>query len=105
MSRLGTGLSRTDWLDEGQRLLRGRGIEGVSIRALTDGLGVSKGSFYHHFKDLDDYLATLADYFSNEQMIDFFERALAANTADAKNVELFFINTTPLDGVRGSGAP
>ncbi len=82
MSRLGTGLSRTDWLDEGQRLLRGQGIEGVSIRALTDGLGVSKGSFYHHFKDLDDYLAALADYFSNEQMIDFFERARSQSSDD-----------------------
>ena len=75
MSRLGTGLSRTDWLDEGQGLLRDFGIGGVTIRVLTEALGVSKGSFYHHFKDLDDYLDALADYFSNEQMFDFFERA------------------------------
>ena len=82
MSRLGTGLSRTDWLDEGQALLRDRGIEGVSIRTLTDGLGVSKGSFYHHFKDLEGYLEALADYFSNEQMIDLFKRARSQASDD-----------------------
>ena len=82
MSRLGTGLSRRDWLDEGQALLRDGGIDGVTIRALTQALGVSKGSFYHHFKDLDDYLEALADYFSNEQLTDFLERARTQATED-----------------------
>lgn len=82
MSRLGTGLTRNDWLDEGQALLRDNGIDGVSIRTLTVALGVSKGSFYHHFQDLDDYLDALADYFSNEQMIAYFEQAQRQATDD-----------------------
>ena len=84
MSRLGTGITRNGWLDSGQELLRERGIEGVSIRALTEILGVSKGSFYHHFEDLQDYLTALADYFSNEQLTDFFARARRQATEDPR---------------------
>lgn len=82
MSRLGTGVTRIGWLDAGQALLRDHGIEGVSVRALTEVLGVSKGSFYHHFEDLQDYLDALADYFSNEQLTDYFNRAHQQATED-----------------------
>ncbi len=82
MGRLGTGLTRSDWLEQGQTLLREAGIEGVSIRALTEALGVSKGSFYHHFRDLDDFLDALADFFSNEQLVAYFARARAEATGD-----------------------
>lgn len=82
MSRLGTGITRRDWLDAGQMLLRDRGVDGITIKALTESLSISKGSFYHHFDDLSDYLEALADYFSNEQLIDFFSQARANATDD-----------------------
>lgn len=61
-------LGRRDWLEAGQRLLRTDGVGGLKLRKLTDSLGVSTGSFYHHFSDFDAYLVALAKYYSGEQL-------------------------------------
>ncbi len=67
MSRSGTGVTRTQWIEIGQELLRRDGIEGVKLTALTKLAGVSSGSFYHHFPTIDDFLKALADYYATEQ--------------------------------------
>jgi AcrR family transcriptional regulator len=61
-------LGRRDWLEAGQILLRGSGVGGLKLRALADSLGISTGSFYHHFSDFDAYLVALAKYYSGEQL-------------------------------------
>ncbi|MBO6541637.1 MAG: TetR/AcrR family transcriptional regulator [Alphaproteobacteria bacterium] len=75
MSRLGTGLLKKDWLHAGQDILRAEGVDGISLKSLTDRLGVTKGSFYHHFKCLDDYLTDLANYFSGDHLALIFDQA------------------------------
>jgi AcrR family transcriptional regulator len=42
-------LSRDDYLTVGLELLAEDGVSGVTIAALCERLGVTKGSFYHHF--------------------------------------------------------
>ncbi|HEY1751964.1 MAG TPA: TetR/AcrR family transcriptional regulator [Caulobacteraceae bacterium] len=64
----GRPLSRRDWLEAGQRLLRQRGAAGLKLRPLAASLGISTGSFYHHFADFDAFLAALARYYSGEQL-------------------------------------
>ena len=61
-------LGRRDWLEAGQRLLRTSGVDGLKLRALAASLGISTGSFYHHFSDFDAYLVALAKYYSGEQL-------------------------------------
>jgi AcrR family transcriptional regulator len=61
-------LGRRDWLEAGQILLRGSGVSGLKLRALAGSLGISTGSFYHHFSDFDAYLVALAKYYSGEQL-------------------------------------
>ena len=61
-------LCRRDWLEAGQRLLRTSGVGGLKLRALAASLGISTGSFYHHFSDFDAYLVALAKYYSGEQL-------------------------------------
>lgn len=61
-------LGRRDWLEAGQRLLRTSGVGGLKLRALAASLGISTGSFYHHFSDFDAYLVALAKYYSGEQL-------------------------------------
>lgn len=51
--------SREDWLKAGELLASGPGPNAVTIAALCRALNVSKGSFYHHFSKLADYLAEL----------------------------------------------
>ncbi len=65
MGRRGT--SRRDWLKAGQVLLIEGGIDAVKLQALTCRLGVSTGSFYHHFGSFDVYLSALAEVYGAEQ--------------------------------------
>ncbi len=77
MSRRGTGITRRRWIEAGQVLLRSHGIDGVKIGALTQGLGVSSGSFYHHFENVEDYYRALTDYYAKEQWAQILEEAQA----------------------------
>ncbi|MFM6852961.1 MAG: TetR/AcrR family transcriptional regulator [Sphingopyxis sp.] len=61
-------LTGKDWLDAGQRLLRTSGARALGLRALSRALGISTGSFYHHFESFDQYLAELADYYHLSQL-------------------------------------
>lgn len=51
-----------DLLDAGLGMLEHSGIDQLTIDALCTRLGVTKGSFYHHFKGRDDYLERLLEY-------------------------------------------
>jgi len=54
-------LSVDDWIDAGLELLAEEGPSGVKIDRLCVRLGVTKGSFYWHFKDLAAFLKAVAD--------------------------------------------
>lgn len=70
-----TGKTRQDWVQAGQRLLITGGINAVKLKDLTAQLGVSSGSFYHHFKNFEAYLTALADYYGTEQAQQLFQEA------------------------------
>lgn len=55
------------WLTAGQDLLRRGGAPAVKLSALTQVLGLTTGSFYHHFAGMADYLSQLARYYGTEQ--------------------------------------
>ena len=51
-----TGKTRTDWVEAGQALLIDGGIEAIKLQRLTSHLQVTSGSFYLHFRNLDEFL-------------------------------------------------
>src|SRR5690606_15051245 len=59
-------LGADDSLRAGLDLLAAEGINGIKIQRLCDRLGVTKGSFYWHFQDLDAFLGALAARWSEE---------------------------------------
>lgn len=59
-------ISREDWLQHALDTLRREGIQGVRIEKLARELGVTKGGFYGHFRDLDELKANLLEFWSNE---------------------------------------
>ena len=61
------GKTRLDWVRAGQSLLIEAGIDAVKLHCLTKKLRISTGSFYHHFKNFDEYLSALADLYGSEQ--------------------------------------
>jgi AcrR family transcriptional regulator len=62
MARPAVTLSRHDWINAGMGLLVDGGIASVKLAAVAHRLGVTSGSFYHHFGGWRDYLDALADH-------------------------------------------
>jgi AcrR family transcriptional regulator len=56
----------SDYFEEGLRLLARGGARAVTITNLCDGLGVTKGSFYHHFASGPAFLDALLRYWERE---------------------------------------
>ena len=54
-------LSRENWVDAAWDMLGEAGIDGVRVEPLAKKLGVTKGSFYWHFKDRQKLLDALLD--------------------------------------------
>ena len=59
-------LNRRDWLDTALRVLVYEGIHAVTIERLASSLGVTRGSFYHHFKDRSELQRALLEYWQTE---------------------------------------
>ena len=54
-------LSADDWIQAGYAILAEGGLEGLKIDRLCGRLGVTKGSFYWHFKDMAAYRAAVVE--------------------------------------------
>ncbi len=60
-------LSKSDWLRQGLESLRLYGIKGLNIDSLSEYIGVTKGSFYWHFKDSKEFRHELIRYWEQEK--------------------------------------
>lgn len=56
-----TRLTKLDWIDHGLKALAETGPDALRIVPLAAALGVSRGSFYWHFRDIADYRAQLLE--------------------------------------------
>ena len=76
-------LTRDDWISGAWDMLGENGLDGVRVEPLARRLGVTKGSFYWHFKDRQKLIEALLDrWFSiwDDQMSPRMEQA--ADPAD-----------------------
>ena len=55
-------IEREDWFTTGLEILNTDGFLKITIDNLCDVLKVTKGSFYHHFKNVDTYIDALMKY-------------------------------------------
>ncbi|WP_087004103.1 TetR/AcrR family transcriptional regulator [Rhizobium sullae] len=55
-------LAKSDWIDHGLRTLAERGPNALKIGAMAEGLNVSRGSFYWHFRDVADFRTQLLQH-------------------------------------------
>jgi AcrR family transcriptional regulator len=56
-----TRLSVEDWLQAGYALLAEQGVRALKVERLCQQVGVTRGSFYWHFTDMDGYRAALVE--------------------------------------------
>ena len=59
-------VSKEQWLTKALETLESSGIEAVKIERLAKGLNISRSGFYWHFKNRQDLLEHLLDYWTNE---------------------------------------
>ncbi|MGW6913972.1 TetR/AcrR family transcriptional regulator [Kitasatospora sp. NPDC054939] len=75
--------TRTDWLEAGLAVLSEEGAPSLTIERLCGRLGVTKGSFYHHFKGMTGYRADLLQHFEAEYTVRYIAAAERAGDAGA----------------------
>ena len=59
-------LTRESWIIAAIEMLIDDGYKSVSIIKLAKKLNITRGSFYYHFKDRDDLLDSILEYWRNE---------------------------------------
>jgi AcrR family transcriptional regulator len=62
-------LSRQDWLENALVTFSKKGQAGLSLQNLSAALGVSRGSFYWHFKNRDDFIHALLQHWYEEYSV------------------------------------
>ena len=74
-------LNREEWLSRALEVLSREGKAKLRIELLTNSLGVTKGSFYWHFKNRTDFVKNLAEYWarhSTDQVIEVVNQSQGA---------------------------
>lgn len=88
MARVVPVLTRESWLEAGQALMSVAGIRGVKLQPLAKSLNISTGSFYHHFRDFDEFLGELAIYYGREQVHSALSQILSTTDDPAERLAL-----------------
>lgn len=78
-------LHRDAWLKKALDVLFSQGISNVKVEILARELNVTKGSFYWHFKNRDELLRHMVDWWRNNQLA-FIERLDVKHITDAPNL-------------------
>ena len=58
--------SKKSWLDAALQALASGGVDKVRVESLAKNLGVTKGSFYWHFKDREQFLDELLSFWAEQ---------------------------------------
>ena len=74
-----TQVDKQDWLQAGINQLRELGPTGMSGEKLARRLDMTRGSFYHHFGSMDDYVRQLMDTWQQSYTLELLKKAQAAD--------------------------
>ena len=73
-ARPASPLSREAWVRMASNLIAQEGVQAVAVEPLAQGLGVTKGSFYWHFKNRDDLIHAALEAWEQDQSADVVSR-------------------------------
>lgn len=78
-------LSGSAWLDAGLTILTQQGPEFLKVDVLCRHLKVTKGSFYHHFQNREDYVLQLLNHWLQANTLNIIEEANKGQSPSAKS--------------------
>lgn len=90
-------LSREDWIRAAIDAVVRAGADALRIERLCDELGVTKGSFYHHFQNRDDLVDAMAAYWVRSQTEDIIGQLGDLSEAPLSKLKLLLKLFTDLD--------
>jgi AcrR family transcriptional regulator len=67
--------SKRDWLDAGLAILAEAGAPALTVEELCARLGLTKGSFYHHFRGMGGYKGDLLAHFETHDTTRYIDAA------------------------------
>jgi len=67
--------SQLDWLEFALEILIKKGPDSLKITPLCELKGVTKGSFYHHFKNRAEFIDALMTHWYQKMTLDFITQA------------------------------
>ncbi|MFZ4537469.1 TetR/AcrR family transcriptional regulator [Propionivibrio sp.] len=76
--KIRTQLDRNEWVDGAIEALADEGMAGMRVEALAKRFGVTKGSFYWHFKDRQDLLNGVLQTWKEGRIRDIDKQSSAA---------------------------
>ena len=76
--------TRRDWLEAGMAILEELGTEALTIEMLTTRLSVTKGSFYHHFRNYQYFKENLLAFYEEERTLQIIQLAERETSPQAK---------------------
>ncbi|MGF1652496.1 MAG: TetR/AcrR family transcriptional regulator [Actinomycetales bacterium] len=69
-----TKVGEDDWTRAALEVIAAQGVNGVKVEALADRLGITKGSFYWHFRDRQDLISRALELWYRLATVDIIER-------------------------------
>ncbi|NER78580.1 MAG: TetR/AcrR family transcriptional regulator [Leptolyngbya sp. SIO1D8] len=96
-------LTRQDWIRQGLKVLAQGGVETVRVEPLAKLMGVTKGSFYWHFKNRGDLLAAILQEWVTLQTNSIIEQ-VEAKGGDATTKLLYLFELAVQDDGRVENA-
>lgn len=60
--------SKREWLAAGLTILGQTGVDGLTIQSMTERVGLTKGSFYHHFGNMDRFKEALIGAWADQYL-------------------------------------
>ena len=67
-------VTKQDWVELALKQLAGSGYRSVTLEVLIEQLGVSHGSFYHHFKNRKELTQAMLDHWEQAMTLDIVQR-------------------------------
>jgi len=98
-----SNLTRQDWIEQGLKTLAETGVETVRVEPLAKVLGVTKGSFYWHFKNREDFLEAILQEWVKCQTNSIIEQVEALG-GDATTKLLYLFELAIQDDGRAENA-
>jgi AcrR family transcriptional regulator len=81
-------LEKTDWLDFALKELAEKGHDALKAQTLASALGVTRGSFYWHFEDLDAFKRDLIGHWTDRTTGELLHAVVRKGEAEAQLIGL-----------------